>query len=326
MRPTAAASGPGATRAGRCFRFSHNFRTPQVQQASLNLEREVAHRLAVGVSYMYVHGVDLIRARDVNLPPPVNVRIRCTTPSGTNFLGTYDNVDSFSNWQPTQTLTCPFPPCINPLARPIPQLGSINVFESSASSVYHGADAFGSPPNDQRRLFHAGLHFRACHRRRPGRAGGGASRHRAEFVRAKFGKRAQRHRSAAALRVLLGAAPKPFHRDHEWLGRFFNNWKASGVFTYGSGRPVSATRDWRCESGWQQQQRPSARTIGRNALRRTGLCHHRHADLAPISMPVTGSKLELMAESFNLLNRDNQRVQITQDGFLSNSAPVRADR
>ena len=27
-----------------------------------------------------------------------------------------------------------------------------------------------------------------------------------------------------------------------------------------------------------------------------------------------------MAESFNLLNRDNQRVQITQDGFQSNSA------
>ena len=27
-----------------------------------------------------------------------------------------------------------------------------------------------------------------------------------------------------------------------------------------------------------------------------------------------------MAESFNLLNRDNQRVQITQDGFITNSA------
>jgi hypothetical protein len=31
-------------------------------------------------------------------------------------------------------------------------------------------------------------------------------------------------------------------------------------------------------------------------------------------------KLEFMAESFNLLNRDNQRVQITQDGFITNSA------
>jgi hypothetical protein len=31
-------------------------------------------------------------------------------------------------------------------------------------------------------------------------------------------------------------------------------------------------------------------------------------------------KLELIAESFNLLNRDNQRVQITQDGFITNAA------
>ncbi len=99
----------------------------------------MAHRLAVGVSYMYVHGVDLIRARDVNLPPPVNVTYPVYDASGTNFLGTYDTVPSFSTWQQTQSLTCPFPPCINPLARPIPQLGSIDVFESAASSVYNGA-------------------------------------------------------------------------------------------------------------------------------------------------------------------------------------------
>jgi hypothetical protein len=87
----------------------------------------------VGVSYTYVHGVDLIRAREVNLPPPVNVSDPVFDPSGTNFLGAYDNVDSFSAWQFTRSLTCPFPPCINPLAHPIPQLLSINVFESAAS-------------------------------------------------------------------------------------------------------------------------------------------------------------------------------------------------
>jgi len=31
-------------------------------------------------------------------------------------------------------------------------------------------------------------------------------------------------------------------------------------------------------------------------------------------------KLEMVGESFNLLNRDNQRVQITEDGLQSNSA------
>jgi hypothetical protein len=32
-------------------------------------------------------------------------------------------------------------------------------------------------------------------------------------------------------------------------------------------------------------------------------------------------KLELIVESSNLLNRDNQRIQITQDGFISNAVP-----
>jgi hypothetical protein len=30
-------------------------------------------------------------------------------------------------------------------------------------------------------------------------------------------------------------------------------------------------------------------------------------------------KLKLKAESFNLLNRDNKRVQITEDGFMGNA-------
>ena len=37
--------------------------------------------------------------------------------------------------------------------------------------------------------------------------------------------------------------------------------------------------------------------------------------------------MELVGESFNLLNRDNRRVLITEDGFQSNSAPfVRTDK
>jgi hypothetical protein len=36
--------------------------------------------------------------------------------------------------------SCPLPPpCINPLGRPIAQLGAINEFQSAASSYYNGA-------------------------------------------------------------------------------------------------------------------------------------------------------------------------------------------
>ena len=125
--------------------FAPNFRTPSVQQASLSLEREVANRLAVSISYTYVHGQHLIRALDVNLPPPVNVQYPVYDSSGVNFLGAYYNVDSFSTWQLTRTLTCPFPPCINPLARPIPQLGSIDEFESAARQPVSGRNGFHPP-------------------------------------------------------------------------------------------------------------------------------------------------------------------------------------
>jgi hypothetical protein len=136
--------------------FAPNFVTPRVHQASLNIERELAERFAGGISYMYVHGQNLIRARDVNLPTPVDVTYPVYDESG-NFLGAYYDVPSFSTWQMTRSMTCPFPPCINPLARPISQLGAINEFDSASSSVYHGLTA-----SLHRRMTH-GLYFRMAY-------------------------------------------------------------------------------------------------------------------------------------------------------------------
>jgi Carboxypeptidase regulatory-like domain/TonB dependent receptor len=298
--------------------FSHNFKTPRVEQASLNVEREVAHRLAVGISYMYVHGVDLIRARDVNLPPPVNVSYPVYDVTGTNFLGTYDNVESFSTIQPTQSLTCPFPPCINPLARPIPQLGSINVFESAASSVYHGATL------SVRRRMTSGVYFMLsytfAHAIDDGQdalvAGRPATVHNSYAPNSEKGPSVTDQRQRFVLSFVV--APKPFDRNHEWMGRLFNNWKASSVFTYGSGRPVSATvtGDANQDDNNSNDRLPG---VSRDSL--VG------PDYATTDFRLTRRlyagdriKLELMAESFNLFNRDNQRVQITQDGFITNSA------
>jgi len=61
-----------------------NFVTPRVHQASLNLEREFADRFAGGISYMYVHGQNLIRARDVNLATPVDVTYPVFDEGGTS--------------------------------------------------------------------------------------------------------------------------------------------------------------------------------------------------------------------------------------------------
>ncbi len=298
--------------------FSHNFKTPRVQQASLSLEREVAHRTAIGVSYMYVHGVDLIRARDANLPPPVNVSYPVYDASGTNFLGSYYDVNSFSTIQSTQSLSCPFPPCINPLARPIPQLGGINVFESAASSVYHGATL------SIRRRMTSGVYFMLsytfAHAIDDGQdalvAGRPATVQNSYAPNAEKGPSVTDQRQRFVLSCVL--APRPFHRDHEWLGLFFNNWKASGVVTVGSGRPISATvtGDANQDGNNSNDRLPG---VSRDSLLGPD---YATTDLRLTRRLYAGDriKLELIAESFNLLNRDNKRVQITQDGFESNSA------
>ncbi len=133
--------------------FAHDFRTPEVHQTSVTVEREVARRVIADVSYSFVHGQNLIRARDLNLPLPTTVQYPIFDSSGVNVLN-YGTIASFSTWQLTQTLTCPFPPCINQLTRPIPQLGAIDVFESKASSVYHGATV------SLRRQMAHGIYFR----------------------------------------------------------------------------------------------------------------------------------------------------------------------
>ena len=102
-----------------------------MQQASITFEKEVADRTTLSLSVLNVHGEHLIRALDVNLPPPVASSYPIFDSTGSIFEGGYYTVDSFATWQFTQSLTCPFPPCVNPPGRPIAQLGSIDEFQRS---------------------------------------------------------------------------------------------------------------------------------------------------------------------------------------------------
>ena len=209
----------------------------------------------------------------------------------------------------------PFLPLITRL---IPRLGSINVFESSASSVYHGATL------SIRRRMTSGVYFMLsytfAHAIDDGQdalvAGRPATVQNSYAPNSEKGTSVTDQRQRFVFSFIL--APKPFHRDHEWLGRFFNNWKAASVFTYGSGRPVSATvtGDANQDGNNSNDRLPG---VSRNSL--VGP-EYATTDLRISRRIYAGDrvKLELMAESFNLLNRDNQRVQITQDGFQTNSA------
>ena len=292
--------------------FSPNFRTPQVHQASLSLEKQISDHVTAQVSYTYVHGQNLIRARDVNLPPPVAVSYPVYDSSGNNFLGTYYDVQSFSTLQLTSSLTCSFPPCINPVARPIPQLGAINEFESEASSVYHGATL-----SIQRKMA-TGFYFRLAYTYAHAIDDGqDALVTTVSTVQNTYSPKLERGPSVTdqRQRFVLAWIAEPKLVPH-WGGlleKLVDDWKLAGVVTIGSGRPVSVmvSGDPNQDGNGENDRLPG---IGRNSL--VG------PDYATTDLRMTRTlfshkriKLNFIAESFNLLNRDNQQVTVTDNGL-----------
>jgi len=298
--------------------FATNFVTPRVQQASVTLEKEVADHTTVSVSLLNVHGEHLIRALDVNLPQPTALTYPIFDSTGSIFSGSYYTVDSFATWQFSRTLDCPWPPCINPLGRPIAQLGAINEFQSAASSYYSGATL--SIDRRVARGTYLRLSYTYAHAIDDGQdalvAGQPAT------VQNSYNPSSERGPSVTDQRQRLVAAfsaePRPFHRGHEVLGYIFNDWKMSTVVNYGSGRPVNATvsGDPNQDSNGLNDRLPG---YSRNAF--TG------PDYATADLRVTRKirlteryKLNFVAESFNLFNRDNQRVAITSNGLVANAS------
>ena len=298
--------------------FAANFVTPRVQQSSLTLEKEILSHTTVALSLLSVHGEHLIRALDVNLPQPVALTYPIFDSTGSVFQSGYYTVDSFATWQFSRSLTCPWPPCINPLGRPIAQLGAIDEFQSAASSYYNGATL-----SINRRVT-GGTYLRLSYTYAQAIddgqdalvAGQPATVQNSYNPSAERGPSVtdQRHRLVAA----FSTEPRLFHRGHEFLGDIFNDWKLSGVVNYGSGRPFNATvaGDPNQDGNDLNDRLPG---YTRNAftgpdyettdlrLTRTLRIHERY-------------KLNLVAESFNLFNRDNQRVAITSNGLVANAS------
>jgi len=298
--------------------FAGNFVTPRVQQASISLQKEVAERTTMSLSLLNVHGEHLIRALDVNLPQPSALTYPLFDSTGSIFQGGYYNVDSFATWQFSRTLDCPWPPCINPLGRPIAQLGAINEFQSAASSYYSGATL--SINRRVARGAYARLSYTYAHAIDDGQdalvAGQPATVENSYNPSAERGPSVtdQRHR----LVVAFSSELRPFHRGHEVLGRFFNDWKISSVVNYGTGRPYNATvaGDPNQDSNDLNDRLPG---YSRNAF--TG------PDYTTTDLRLTRVlrfreryKVNLMAESFNLFNRDNQRLALTSNGMVASAS------
>ena len=277
------------------------------------MQREFGRNIIATVSYEYVHGLHLIRSLDVNLPTPTITAYPVYNDTGSALLGMYD-VASFTTEQTTQSVTCPYPPCINQLQRPDPQLGAINSFESQSSSIYNGMTV------SVKRQMSRGMYFQVGYTLAKavddgqdalvvGRSGNVQDSYATSLERGPS-VNDQRHRFVAS----WVAEPK-FQFGQGVFGRIANNWKLSSVLTAGSGRPINATiaGDPNGDGNIYNDRLPG---YGRNAF--IG------PDYFSTDMRVTRNvrcgqhaTLNFIAESFNLFNRTNARVQISDDGFYN---------
>ncbi len=300
---------------GEVAAFAPNFKTPRVQQASLSVERELGGGFMGTVSYLFVHGVDMIRARDVNLPPPNYYSYPIFDPTGGTFQNEFYNVESFATWQTSYSISCPYPPCINPLVRPISQLGAIDQFESASSSVYHGMTV------SLRKRMSGGMYFSLAYTWAHAIDNGQDALVAGQpvTVQNSYSTKSERGPSVTDQRNRLTISaieePHPFAAGQKALAAVFDHWKISGIMTYGSGRPANATVSGDPnQDGNTSNDRLSG--YGRNAF--TGP-NYASMDLKMARMMNLGERLhlELGADSFNLFNRNNERLEVTDNGFKS---------
>jgi hypothetical protein len=203
------------------------------------------------------------------------------------------------------------------VVRPIPELSAINQFESAATSIYHGMTV------SLRRRMTKGMYFRLAytwaHAIDDGQDALVAGR--PVTVQNSYATISERGPSVTDQRNRLSvswiAEPRPFGRGQEVLSKLFNDWKIAGVVSFGSGRPADArvTGDPNRDDNSSNDRLAG---YGRNAFL--------GPDYATTDLRLTRKihvterfRLELTAESFNLFNRDNQRYNLSQDGF-TNSA------
>jgi hypothetical protein len=103
--------------------------------------------------------------------------------------------------------------------------------------------------------------------------------------------------------------PNPFAAGQKVLAAMFDHWKISGIMTYGSGRPANAMVSGDPnQDGNTSNDRLSG--YGRNSFISPV---YASMDLRLARKMDLGGRyhLELTAEPFNLLNRDNQTIRCT---------------
>jgi hypothetical protein len=119
--PNAPASSLGFFTGAQPFGMADDFKNPQSFQFGLGMEREFAKNFTVGFDYSQINTTRLQRNRDINLPAPILLS-PSLDPARRPYFGVFRGRG--------------LPSSVPLRDRPVPELGSIQIRESSTRSLY----------------------------------------------------------------------------------------------------------------------------------------------------------------------------------------------
>ncbi len=268
------------------FVFDKDFENPEVHQASLGADYQLTDNIASGAGYLYVRGRHLQRSTDINLFAPVPTQVPIQG-------GGTVTVQQF------------------PTARPFTNFDRIIQFESTAESEYNGLTFELRKRFDGRWLYNVAYTLGKVEDTVPDATAvvpNGSDD--AKFPSNPFdfdadrapGNNDQRHRLVVSGLWDLDYLPNATGLRRALLG----GWTASWIATWQTGQPYSktVTNDLNRDGNTRNDIVPGSR----NSLR---LPDTYNVDLRLAKrIPLTGgTDLELIAEAFNLFDRDNVNLQ-----------------
>jgi len=279
--------------------FDPRYAWPVVDQGSFGIEVQLQKNMALSASYLWVHGTHLQRVRDVNLGTPSSATIPI---ANTNTILTYMRFNS---------------------PRPIIGFDRIFLFESSASSIYHGLAV------EVRRRFANNLQFLGSYTfskiidDKPDSSAINPPATDGLLVQDPSNPRADRSRGATDQRnrfVFSGLWDLHYaDRLPSGARTALRGWQVGGILTAQSGQPYSGlvNFDLNNDGNLASDRTPG---LGRNTFT---LPKAVSLDLRLTRMvPVKGerTRLEFSWEAFNVFNHANVTAVRTQQFAVSRNA------
>lgn len=270
--------------------FDKDFENPKVQQASFGVEQALFNDLSVGVNYQYVKGSDLPRSADINIGESTMV----TTPVFDGISGASLGDVTYKKYSST---------------RPFSHFGRIIEFQSTAHSKYNGLTfdvqkRFAN--NWQARLAYT---YSKVKDDRPDATSVVPGTDDAKNIQDAFdihgdwgpGDNDVRHR--VVLSGVWSLDSYAANLQSAAMKALASGWTISGIASYQSGQPYTAlvNADLNNDGNNRNDRAPG---LGRNSFNLPSQISVDPRITRDINM-FGGTRLQLIAEAFNILNRSN---------------------